>query len=80
MGASRAAERIAWTLCSRKTIALVEEREEEAGSSYIDRDQLLLGLDQVGRESAAAVLDEAGLVAEALSDEDAAKDQATRTR
>ncbi|MGY0061313.1 Clp protease N-terminal domain-containing protein [Streptomyces sp. LZ34] len=78
MGASQAAERIAWTPYSRKAIALAEERSEEAGSAHIDCDHLLLGLAQIGRGVAAAVLDEAGLSAEALSEAAAntAKDQA----
>ncbi|MDW6062368.1 Clp protease N-terminal domain-containing protein [Streptomyces sp. FXJ1.4098] len=71
MGASQAAERIAWTPYSRKAIALAEElaaeRPEEAGSAHIDCDHLLLGLARIGRGVAAAVLDEAGLSAETLS-------------
>ncbi|KAK1179639.1 hypothetical protein B7755_016705 [Streptomyces sp. NBS 14/10] len=71
MGASQAAERIAWTPYSRKAIALAEElseeRSEEAGSAHIDCDHLLLGLARIGRGVAATVLDEAGLSAETLS-------------
>ncbi|MEU5030470.1 Clp protease N-terminal domain-containing protein [Streptomyces milbemycinicus] len=67
MGASQAAERIAWTPYSRKAIALAEELSEEAGSAHIECDHLLLGLARIGRGVAAAVLDEAGLSAETLS-------------
>ncbi|MGO4418772.1 Clp protease N-terminal domain-containing protein, partial [Streptomyces sp. MCAF7] len=74
MGASQAAERIAWTPYSRKAIALAEElaeersqeRSQETGSAHIDCDHLLLGLARIGRGVAAAVLDEAGLSAETL--------------
>ncbi|KOG61330.1 hypothetical protein ADK38_42430 [Streptomyces varsoviensis] len=62
MGASQAAERIAWTPYSRKAMALAETRSEEKGSDRIDCDDLLLGLAQVGRGVAAAVLTEAGFV------------------
>ncbi|MGI5198223.1 Clp protease N-terminal domain-containing protein [Streptomyces sp. CA-288835] len=57
MGASQAAERIAWTPYSRKAIALAEE---QAGSALIDCDHLLRGLCRVGRGVAATVLAEAG--------------------
>jgi hypothetical protein len=60
LGASQAAERIAWTPYSRKAIALAEARSEENGSTVIDCDDLLLGLTQVGRGVAATVLTEAG--------------------
>jgi hypothetical protein len=60
LGASQAAERIAWTPYSRKAIALAEARSEESGSAVIDCDDLLLGLAQVGRGVAATVLTEAG--------------------
>ncbi|MFE2183686.1 Clp protease N-terminal domain-containing protein [Streptomyces sp. NPDC059455] len=61
MGASQAAERIAWTPYSRKAIAIAEERAETAGSAHIDCDHLLLGLAQIARGVAATVLDDAGL-------------------
>ncbi|MDX3233663.1 Clp protease N-terminal domain-containing protein [Streptomyces sp. ME19-01-6] len=73
MGASQAAERIAWTPFSRKAIALAEERSKETGSAHIDCDHLLLGLARIGRGVAAEVLDEAGLSAETL--DNATKDQ-----
>jgi hypothetical protein len=60
MGASQAAERIAWPPYSRKAIALAEARSEEGGSDLIDCDDLLAGLAQVGRGAAAAVLTDAG--------------------
>ncbi|MFG3259960.1 Clp protease N-terminal domain-containing protein [Streptomyces sp. NPDC048172] len=78
MGASQAAERIAWTPYSRKAIALAEEfagefAEEyagehagEAGSSLIDCDHLLLGLTRIARGAAATVLSTAGLDADSL--------------
>ncbi|AGP60922.1 Clp protease N-terminal domain-containing protein [Streptomyces rapamycinicus] len=61
MGASQAAERIAWTPYSRKAIAIAEERAGTAGSAHIDCDHLLLGLAQIARGVAATVLGEAGL-------------------
>ncbi|MET7733484.1 hypothetical protein ABZT02_19230 [Streptomyces sp. NPDC005402] len=61
MGASQAAERIAWTPYSRKAIDLAEARSsEEAGAALIDCDDLLVGLALVGRGVAATVLREAG--------------------
>lgn len=60
MGASQAAERIAWTPYSRKAIAIAEARAERNGSDRIDCDDLLIGLAQVGRGVAADVLAEAG--------------------
>ncbi|MEV7568722.1 Clp protease N-terminal domain-containing protein [Streptomyces tanashiensis] len=59
MGASQAAERIAWTPYSRKAIAIAEARSEHNGSDHIDCDDLLIGLAQVGRGVAAEVLTEA---------------------
>lgn len=66
MGASQAAERIAWTPYSRKAMAIAEERAEEAGSARIDCDHLLLGLAGTGRGVAAVVLGEAGVGPAAL--------------
>ncbi|CAM5553839.1 Clp protease N-terminal domain-containing protein [Streptomyces fumanus] len=60
MGASQAAERIAWTPYSRKAIAIAEARSEQNGSDRIDCDDLLIGLAQVGRGVAADVLAAAG--------------------
>ncbi|NGO12038.1 ATP-dependent Clp protease ATP-binding subunit [Streptomyces sp. HC44] len=68
MGASQAAERIAWTPYSRKAIALAEERAEQDGSALIDCDHLLAGLAQVGRGVAATVLTEAGFTPAAALD------------
>ncbi|UNO44375.1 hypothetical protein KGS77_32500 [Streptomyces sp. MST-110588] len=69
-GASQAAERIAWTPYSRKAMALAETRSERADAQradaqradaqLIDCDDLLIGLAQVGRGVAAAVLTDAG--------------------
>ncbi|MFF7654677.1 Clp protease N-terminal domain-containing protein [Streptomyces sp. NPDC007983] len=66
MGASQAAERIAWTPYSRKAMAIAEERAEEAGSARIDCDHLLLGLARIDRGVAVAVLSEAGADTAAL--------------
>jgi hypothetical protein len=66
MGASQAAERIAWTPYSRKAIALAEARSEQSGSARIDCDDLLIGLAGVGRGVAADVLAEAGFDADAV--------------
>ncbi|MDG5807138.1 Clp protease N-terminal domain-containing protein [Streptomyces ossamyceticus] len=60
MGASQAAERIAWTPYSRKAIALAEARTSERGAERIDCDDLLAGLAGVGRGVAADILTEAG--------------------
>ncbi|RPF38679.1 Clp protease N-terminal domain-containing protein [Streptomyces sp. TLI_185] len=60
MGASQAAERIAWTPYSRKAIALAEARVEQTGSQLIDCADLLVGLAQVGRGVASLVLAENG--------------------
>lgn len=67
MGASQAAERIAWTPYSRKAIAIAQARSEHHGSERIDCDDLLIGLAQVGRGAAAAVLAEAGFDPTALT-------------
>ncbi len=66
MGASQAAERIAWTPYSRKAIAIAEARSEQSGSERIDCDDLLIGLAQVGSGVAADVLAEAGFDPTAL--------------
>jgi hypothetical protein len=63
MGASQAAERIAWTPYSRKAIDLAEWRSAEAGAAHIDCDDLLVGLALVGRGVAATVLRDAGFQA-----------------
>ncbi|WP_338894290.1 Clp protease N-terminal domain-containing protein [Streptomyces sp. TG1A-60] len=60
MGASQAAERIAWTPYSRKAIDIAEARSEQQGSDRIDCEDLLIGLARVGRGVAAAVLADAG--------------------
>ncbi|MFF9775600.1 Clp protease N-terminal domain-containing protein [Streptomyces sp. NPDC013978] len=60
MGASQAAERIAWTPYSRKAIAIAEARSQQNGSDHIDCDDLLIGLAEVGRGIAAGVLNTAG--------------------
>ncbi|MFF3332431.1 Clp protease N-terminal domain-containing protein [Streptomyces sp. NPDC002888] len=60
LGASQAAERIAWTPYSRKAIALAEDRAEQRGSARIDCDDLLVGLARIGRGVAATLLAEAG--------------------
>ncbi|NBE56407.1 hypothetical protein GUY60_34245 [Streptomyces sp. YC537] len=66
LGASQAAERIAWTPYSRKAIAVAEDAAREAGSALIDCDHLLLGLAALGRGVAVGVLDEAGVDTDAL--------------
>jgi hypothetical protein len=60
LGASQAAERIAWTPYSRKAIALAEARSEQAGATHIDCADLLVGLAGVGRGVAATILNDAG--------------------
>jgi hypothetical protein len=66
MGASQAAERIAWTPYSRKAIAIAEERSAQDGSDRIECHHLLHGLAQTGRGVAATVLADAGLDLAAL--------------
>lgn len=66
MGASQAAERIAWTPYARKAISLAEARSEQNGSARIDCDDLLIGLARVGRGVGAAVLGDAGFDLEAV--------------
>ncbi|MFF7438514.1 Clp protease N-terminal domain-containing protein [Streptomyces sp. NPDC008122] len=65
-GASQAAERIAWTPCSRKAIDIAEARSRRNGSGRIRCDDLLIGLAEVGRGVAADVLAEAGFDPAAL--------------
>ncbi|MCM2394113.1 Clp protease N-terminal domain-containing protein [Streptomyces albipurpureus] len=60
MGASQAAERIAWTPYSRRAIAIAEARSAQNGSDHIDCDDLLVGLAQVGRGVAATILTDSG--------------------
>lgn len=60
VGASQAAERIAWTPYSRKAIDIAEARSEQHGSDRIGCEDLLIGLARVGRGVAAAVLTDAG--------------------
>lgn len=67
-GASQAAVRIAWTPYARKAIAIAEERATQAGATLIHCSHLLLGLAQVGRGVATAVLADAGLAQEMLDD------------
>jgi ATP-dependent Clp protease ATP-binding subunit ClpA len=59
-GASHAAERIAWTPCSRKAIAFARTRSEHNGSDRTDCDDLLIGLARLDREVAPDILAEAG--------------------
>jgi hypothetical protein len=66
MGASHAAERVAWTPHSRKAIAIAGARSEHHGSERIGCEDLLNGLAQVGREVAAGVLTEVGFDPAAL--------------
>lgn len=66
MGASQAAERIAWTPYCRKAIDIARARSEQNGSGRIDCDDLLIGLARVGRGVAAGVLAEAGFDPSAL--------------
>ncbi|WP_406488186.1 Clp protease N-terminal domain-containing protein [Streptomyces phaeochromogenes] len=82
VGASQAAERIAWTPYSRRAIAIAEERacaeghegaedreaaeDREGAEPLIDCHHLLHGLARTGRGVAATVLAEAGLDLSAL--------------
>lgn len=66
VGASQAAERIAWTPYSRKAIALAKELSEEAGSTVIGSDHVLAGLFDLGRGVAAEVLAQAGITRDPL--------------
>ncbi|MEU4099428.1 Clp protease N-terminal domain-containing protein [Streptomyces tanashiensis] len=66
MGASQAAQRIAWTPHSRKAIDIAEARSRQNGSDRIGCDDLLIGLARVGRGVAADVLTQAGFDPAAL--------------
>ncbi|MCD0452642.1 hypothetical protein LO762_26170 [Actinocorallia sp. API 0066] len=58
LGASQAAERIAWTPYSRKALATAQELAAEEGESQIGCDHLLTGLITIGRGVACDVLTE----------------------
>ncbi|MER6175730.1 Clp protease N-terminal domain-containing protein [Streptosporangium sp. NPDC001681] len=60
MGASQAAERIAFTPYSRKALAVAEELVRQSGAPAIGCEHLLIGLVRVGRGTAAAALNDAG--------------------
>lgn len=66
VGASQAAERIAWTPYARKAIALAKELTGEAGSPVIDCHHVLAALVDLERGVAADVLAQAGIDSEAL--------------
>jgi ClpA/ClpB-like protein len=61
LGASQAAERIAFTPYSRKTMAIARELAAEREPVVIGCDHLLVGLARVGRGVAATVLTESGI-------------------
>lgn len=61
MGASQAAERIAWTPYSRKALAIAREIATQTNSPGIGCDHLLIGLTRIGRGVAADVLRESGM-------------------
>jgi hypothetical protein len=67
LGASKAADRIAWTPYSRKAMAIARELATEAGSASIGCDHLLLGLARIGRGVAASVLRENGVESSELA-------------
>ncbi len=60
MGASQAAERIAWTPYSRRALHTARDLATRARSPAIGCDHLLAGLVHIGRGVAATVLDETG--------------------
>jgi hypothetical protein len=66
MGASQAAERIAFTPYSRKALAIAEELAKQRGTPAIGCDHLLAGLLHFGRGVAATTLSKAGLDRDAL--------------
>lgn len=68
VGASQAAERIAFTPYSRKALATADELATQDGASGIGCDHLLVGLVRLGRGTAAALLGEAGLDPAKLGD------------
>ncbi|MEO3787207.1 Clp protease N-terminal domain-containing protein [Actinocorallia sp. B10E7] len=67
LGASQAAERIAWTPYSRKALATAQELAAKAGESQIGCDHLLTGLIAIGRGAACDVLAEFSVDLAALS-------------
>lgn len=61
LGASQAAERIAFTPYARKALAIAKEHAVQDTAPNIGCDHLLIGLVQIGRGTAATVLNETGL-------------------
>jgi hypothetical protein len=61
MGASQAAERIAFTPYSRRTVAVARECATRQGAPGIGCDHLLIGLAQIGRGPATTVMKDVGV-------------------
>lgn len=68
LGASQAAERIAWTPYSRRTMAIARELAAREDPVLIGCDHLLVALARIGRGIAATVLAEAGADQAALDE------------
>lgn len=66
LGASQAAQRIAWTPYSRRAMALARERATSRDSGVIQCHDVLVGLARLGRGIAAKVLADAGADAGSL--------------
>ncbi len=66
LGASQAAERIAWTPYSRRAVALAKDYASETNGGVITCAHVLTGLAQLGRGVAARVLDEWGATDQVL--------------
>jgi len=66
LGASQAAERIAWTPYARKVMVLAKDHADRAGAPAIGCEDVLAGLLHIGRGVAADVLRAAGMCARGL--------------
>jgi hypothetical protein len=61
LGASQAAERIAWTPYSRRAMALAKDLATQRNTSEMGCDHLLVGLARLGRGTASTILGEFGI-------------------
>ena len=66
LGASQAAERIAWTPLARKSMALAKKASVDHAAPAIGCDHLVIGMARLGRGMAAKALAEAGITAASI--------------
>jgi ATP-dependent Clp protease ATP-binding subunit ClpA len=69
LGASLAAERIAWTPYARRAAALAKDIATDHGSTQVRCDHFLVGLVQLGRGVASELLAAAGISEDDLRDQ-----------